>query len=284
MARSTTPSARSAGMTPGEMVAGITKIQRRIDELDSLILETSLEELKRKSNTLKTKIEDTLSQIFGIGTEEFERYKIFSLYSGGVIVMGGRRRPDSYYIGHYLEGIKNAKARLETAIAMLKERIEDSASDDTPITSEPAAYARKAFIVHGHDLACRKDVELFLRKLDFDYVVLNEQPNSGRTVIEKIEQHSDVGFAIVLLTPDDPCQSGAENEMRARQNVMWEYGYFVGRLGRSRVCVLKKGNVKIPSDLEGIGWTGFDETGKWQVELARELRGADYSIDMNKII
>jgi hypothetical protein len=114
------------------------------------------------------------------------------------------------------------------------------------------------------------------------HLILNELANAGRTLIEKIEAHSGVGFAIILLTPDDKCEIEGQLEGRARQNVIWEYGYFVGLLGRERVCVLKRDEVKIPSDLEGIGWTSFDASGKWKIELARELKSAAYSIDMNK--
>ena len=170
---------------------------------------------------------------------------------------------------------------------MLKEKLKDheEASLGGPtIPAAAATYARKAFIVHGHDISCRDAVELFLNKLKFDYVILNQHANEGRTIIEKIEAHSEVGFAIVLLTPDDKCEIDGQLEERARQNVVWEYGYFVGRLSRRRVCVLKRENVKIPSDLEGIGWIGFDSSDQWQIGLAKELKSVGYDIDMNKVI
>jgi hypothetical protein len=100
--------------------------------------------------------------------------------------------------------------------------------------SEPAA--RKAFIVHGRDDGAREAVARYVEKLGFEAIILHEQANQGRTIIEKIEAHRDVGFAVVLLTPDDVGSiKGEALQPRARQNVLLELGYFVGRLGRSRV-------------------------------------------------
>jgi predicted nucleotide-binding protein len=284
MARKVTraPKLRAADLTLEQIQRGIQKIAKRITELAELMGCESLEELERDAPSLARKIDETLSQVFGSDTEEYARYRIGGLYGGTINV--GYRTSDYEQIAGYRKGIEKAATTLNTAVSMLEERLEDLIAAGESVRPKAADYARKAFIVHGHDIDCRNEVELFLRKLNFDYIILNQQPNSGRTVIEKIEQHSDVGFAIILLTPDDTCQSGEEVEMRARQNVMWEYGYFVGRLNRARVCVLKKGDVKIPSDLEGIGWTSFDAIGGWHVELARELRGAGYSIDMNQVI
>ena len=101
--------------------------------------------------------------------------------------------------------------------------------------------SNRTFIVHGHDGEARETVARFLEGIGYIPVILHEQPNMGRTIIEKVEANSDVGFAIVLLTPDDEgCVKGGKPEPRARQNVLFELGYFLGRLGRDRVCALKK--------------------------------------------
>jgi predicted nucleotide-binding protein len=97
----------------------------------------------------------------------------------------------------------------------------------------------------------------------------------GRTVIEKFEQCADVGFAVVLLTPDDPLTNGA---MRARQNVILELGYFIGKLGRARVCALKKGHMEIPSDIFGVLFKQADAANEWRAELVRELQAAGYKV------
>jgi predicted nucleotide-binding protein len=146
-----------------------------------------------------------------------------------------------------------------------------------PVRSEPAA--RKAFIVHGHDEGARETVARFLEQVGFEAIILHEQANQGRTVIEKIEAHGDVGFAVVLLTPDDvDSAKGGDPKPRARQNVLLELGYFVGRLGRSRVCALKRGEVEIPSD-----FGAFDATGGWKLAPGRELKAAGFEIDWNKV-
>lgn len=113
-----------------------------------------------------------------------------------------------------------------------------------PARTEPAA--RKIFIVHGHDEGAREAVARYVERLGFEPIILHEQASQGRTIIEKIEAHSDVGFAIVLLTPDDfGGRKGEEAKDRARQNVLLELGYFVGRLGRARVCALKRGELEV---------------------------------------
>jgi predicted nucleotide-binding protein len=140
-------------------------------------------------------------------------------------------------------------------------------------------------VVHGHDDGAREAVARFLQRLGFEPVILHERANQGRTIIEKFEAHGDVGFAVVLLTPDDfGALRDGEQKPRARQNVILELGYFIGRLTRARVCALKKGDVELPSDILGVVWEEFDERGAWQMKLANELRAAKYEIDLNKII
>lgn len=119
----------------------------------------------------------------------------------------------------------------------------------------------KVFIVHGHDINLKNDLEIFLREIKLDPIVLHRQPDEGLTVIEKFERYSDVGFAFILLTPDDIAFSSSklklpdnerELEYRARQNVIFEFGYFAAKLGRPRVCCLYKEGTKLPSDLSGL--------------------------------
>ncbi|WP_208511957.1 nucleotide-binding protein [Variovorax paradoxus] len=144
----------------------------------------------------------------------------------------------------------------------------------------------KIFIVHGHDGEARETVARFVEKIDLVPIILHEQANMGRTVIEKVEANSDVGFAIVLLTPDDlgKAKDGTDLEPRARQNVLLELGYFLARLTRSRVCALKRGRVEIPSDFAGVVWQEMDAGGAWKTALGKELAAAGYRIDWNKIM
>ena len=107
----------------------------------------------------------------------------------------------------------------------------------------------KVFIVHGHDEEAAAKVENCIRKIELTPIVLRAQPNKGETVFEKIERYTDVGFGIVLYTP---CDKTFESKFRARQNVVLEHGYLMGKLGRSKVCALVKGDVEMPSDIDGI--------------------------------
>lgn len=135
------------------------------------------------------------------------------------------------------------------------------------------AAGNSVFVVHGHDEGARERVAGFLRKAGLNAEILHEKPNSGATIIEKLERHSDVAFAVILLTGDDACEGGGEGEMkrRARQNVIFEAGLFVGRLGRDRVALLYKPDVEIPSDLHGLLYTELDARGAWKIDLLKEL-------------
>lgn len=142
----------------------------------------------------------------------------------------------------------------------------------------------KVFVVHGHDGEAREAVARFIERLGYKPIILHEQANRGRTVIEKVEANSDVGFAVVLLTPaDQGCAKGEALEPRARQNVLLELGYFIGLLGRDKVCALKKGDVVIPSDFAGVVWESMDSPG-WKQALGRELNEAGYEVDWNKVM
>jgi len=143
----------------------------------------------------------------------------------------------------------------------------------------------KVFIVHGHDDGAREAVARFLEKIGLEAVILHERANQGRTVIEKVVAHGDVGFAVVLLTPDDEgCPKGGTPTPRPRQNVLLELGYFIGHLGRERVCALKRGTLEIPSDFAGVVWENMDDHGGWKQALARELEAAGHALDSNKVM
>jgi hypothetical protein len=145
--------------------------------------------------------------------------------------------------------------------------------------------ARKVFVVHGHDESAKEGMARFLEKIGFEAVILHEQASGNRTIIEKIEANSDVGFAVVLLSPDDfGAEKGSSPNPRARQNVILELGYFVGRLGRARVAVLKRGDLEVPSDFGGVVYVEFDQAGAWKQTLGKELQEAGFSIDWNKVI
>jgi predicted nucleotide-binding protein len=143
------------------------------------------------------------------------------------------------------------------------------------------------FIVHGHHEALKQQVARTVERLTGSTaIVLHEQADGGRTIIEKFESYaSEVGFAVILLTADDRGGPMASEDLqpRGRQNVVFELGYFIGCLGRSRVTVIYDAGVELPSDMSGVLYTPADEAGAWQLKLAREMKAAGIPVDMNKL-
>lgn len=151
--------------------------------------------------------------------------------------------------------------------------------------SRSVPRSNAVFLVHGHDVSAKEATARFLEKLKLKAIILHEQASEGRTVIEKFEAHADVGFALVLLTPDDVGATAATRDKlnsRARQNVILELGYFTGKLGRSRVCGLFKPDVELPSDLHGV--LLLDAQGGWKTKLAQELLSAGMQIDLQGLL
>lgn len=138
----------------------------------------------------------------------------------------------------------------------------------------------RIFIVHGHDNQAVDQTELLIRRFGLTPIILREAPNTGLTVIEKFEAQSNVGFAIVLLTPDDVGGKDPSHlAPRARQNVIWEWGYLIGQLGRASVICLYKDGVEMPSDLHGLVTIhiGSDVREKAE-EIRRELVAVGYKV------
>jgi predicted nucleotide-binding protein len=159
----------------------------------------------------------------------------------------------------------------------------------SPVASGAAVslQTKKVFIVHGHDDQAKETVARFLERLKLEPIILHEQANEGRTVIEKFEVYADVGFAVVLLTPDDVGAPVSERETlkpRARQNVVLELGYFLGKLKRNRVCALYKKGVEIPSDMSGVLYVELDSAGGWTIKLAQELSAAGIPINLEALL
>lgn len=138
----------------------------------------------------------------------------------------------------------------------------------------------QVFIVHGHDEIAKFEMSDFVESLGLEPIILHMQASSGRTIIEKIEHYSNVGFGIVLYTPCDVgSKVGALNgNYRARQNVVFEHGYLIGKLGRPRVTAIVKGAVETPNDISGVVYVALDEQGNWKEELKKEMRSAGYEV------
>jgi predicted nucleotide-binding protein len=139
----------------------------------------------------------------------------------------------------------------------------------------------QVFIVHGHDEHAKNDVISYVKSKGLEPIILHLQASGGRTIIEKIDHYSNVGFGVVLYTE---CDVGAKRDSldykwRARQNVVFEHGYLIAKLARSRVAALVKGNVETPNDISGVVYITMDAAGNWRTELDTELRNAGYEIE-----
>jgi len=183
----------------------------------------------------------------------------------------------------FIEDVKNKVNNLKQLVAKIS-LIKSEIKETTISISE--SNTNKVFIVHGHNNEVKVNVARTIEKLGLEAIILHEQPNTGKTIIEKFEQHSDVSFAVVLLTDDDLGRSkkGEDLKTRARQNVILELGYFIGKLSRNRVCPLYMPDVELPSDLHGLLYIEIDQAENWKFKLAKELREAGFNIDVNKIL
>jgi len=162
---------------------------------------------------------------------------------------------------------------------------------EKPVPKRSAAITNNdIFIVHGHDDAMKEAVARTIEKIGLNAIVLHERPNQGKTIIEKFTNYSDVGFAIVLLSPDDISLSkhdaSDKKSFRARQNVIFELGFFIGKLGRDRVISLYRqvDGFELPSDYSGVLYIPFDDYHHWRFDIIRELKASGYKLDANKLL
>ena len=148
-------------------------------------------------------------------------------------------------------------------------------------------FDNRVFIVHGHNNEAKDSLSNFLRKIKLDPIILHEQISGGLTIIEKLEKYSEVEGAIALFTADDMGKSKKEEELknRARQNVVFEAGMFLGKLGRNRLIILKEKGVSDISDLDGILYIDIDSNNSWHFQVAKELKAMGYKqIDLNDVL
>lgn len=295
MARSSKPAttAPKVDLSIADMEAGVIRLQKRLDELNAFDPRQMRVEHPPELNTLGTSIKRALEKTFGENTSDYNRYaSAGNLAWSPVAFTIGQRTP----LHEYQEGVErkvaNARSLLSGAIKNLEEDIaEAQAAAPAPRVTTPGpgpsrSAAKKVFVVHGHDDAAKHELARFLERVELEAVILHEQPNQGRSIIEKfIECAGDVAFAVVLFTPDDlgGAQAAPMQGHRARQNVVFELGYFVAKLGRGKVCLLRKGDVEIPSDLYGVIYTELDANEGWKLALVKELKAAGLAFDANRV-
>jgi predicted nucleotide-binding protein len=265
-----------------------------------------LPDVKRPKNEVMTKLKSQISNgnslveryenlLFGIGEEKLSRdANKWSEFNSDLL---RRSFVDDNVAKSYAEisgrDSDRLKARihfLESVLARLELVDERITEGSKPSVLGGAQSNQQVFLVHGHDEAANEKVSRFVEKLGLVLVRLSEQPHGGRTLIEKLEDYSDVAFAIAVLTPDDlaapidKAENRQEWKPRARQNAIFELGVFVGRLGRGKVCILYKPGVEIPSDYRGVGYVPMGSDAGWKLDLAGEMKKAGIDADFNKAV
>jgi len=192
----------------------------------------------------------------------------------------------------YRSSLEKGQKDLVGIIRAMVSQVETFYPEDEPLVVKAAPIGNDVFIVHGHDDEMIHAVARTVNKLGYNPIILREQPDHGRTIIEKFEDHSNVVFVIVLLAPDDEIllkdKSLGEysiEKTRTRQNVLFEMGFLIGKLGRNRVAVLHRQSDKFefPSDYSGVLYKIFDDAGGWQFEIGKEMKAAGLEVDLNKI-
>lgn len=262
---------------------GIEFLKKLIGKANDLSAKPDLQQ--SDVSAWRTLARDYLVRTFGSASPNVNAV-LHASGDGGVRVGMG----DHQFRNYLASGLANKIKILESCIEQLSTDIELQSSGiglrPESESNVPREQPRKVFVVHGHNHGVKEAVARFLEKLDLEPVILHEQANAGRTVIEKFSDHADVHFAVVLLTADDEGRARAEPgelRLRARQNVVLELGYFLGKLGRSRVCALYDQGVEIPSDYQGVIFLQLDGGDRWRFDLVRELLAAGFSVDANRI-
>lgn len=229
---------------------------------------------KERLVRFKSKCEKFIRDEFGDGSLYLIRLRSISFSPRGIRV---NNQPPSQY--PFIRGKQELEKLLQEIIETL-DMAKDTSDNKTVDANEGI------FIVHGHDEGMKQEVARFIEKIGLSPIILNEQASTGNTIIEKLEHYSSVGFAIILLSPCDEGRKHGSRKWhpRARQNVIVEMGYFVGKIGRNRVCILKKSDVEEPSDFSGVVYTPYDDNNGWKFSLCKELKAAGYSIDANEIL
>ena len=184
--------------------------------------------------------------------------------------------PHDRFVKACQDGLRSTKAIFKTYLEEMDEPI-----DETPASLVNINFDN-VFIVHGHDGELKYAVARLVEKQGLNAIILSEQANKGKTIIEKFEENSDASGAICLFTADDLGHSNSdiEEKARARQNVVFETGYFMGKLGREKIVIIAENGVELPSDMQGIVYT---DKRNWEIDVLRELKAMGYLIDYNKL-
>jgi predicted nucleotide-binding protein len=223
-------------------------------------------------------------------TDEIEREYLHSPDAGNVVMRSdfyGGGGSDLDDLQHDLNAELGCLRGILDRLAIIPVAMATAGMASAGVSAPRPTGTRRVFVVHGHDGTARESVARMLERLGLQPVILHEQAGGGDTLVEKLERHSDVAYAVVLLTPDDEGRAkgaiAAPLAPRARQNVILELGYFAAKLGRRGVCALYTHGVELPSDWNGVEWVEMDGAGGWRFKLGRELKHAGFDVDLNDL-
>jgi predicted nucleotide-binding protein len=247
----------------------LISLKPQLEKLKGLIGERYVQEYHEELNKLED-LGDDISD-FRINSSDIHP-RVTS------VTMSGER---SYSDEKYVDSIL-----MMTRLDCLIKTIEDQMNvNEVTIPGKLNQITNDVFIVHGTDHGVKETVARLLSKLKLNPIILHEQVNMAATIIEKLEKNSNVSFCVVLLTPDDKGGIvGGEQKFRARQNVIFELGYFMSKLSRAKVCALHDQRVELPSDYQGILYIPLDSGGAWQLTLAKEIKAAGLLVDLNLLL
>lgn len=255
-----------------------------VDAVVPTDFQTSDEILTAFNAQLLTTLGDTICRALG---ERSEWVFLLTALIGGAITASATGLPKEL-VQPILGNAKTIAAKISIPEGVVDRCVTEKSWD--PLKAflfDRRSGSRKVFLVHGRNEAALHSVARFLSQVGLSPVVLREQPSRGRAIIEKFIHYSDVEFAVVLLTSDDVGALAQDApgalRRRARQNVIMELGFFLGKLGRDRVCALHEPEVEVPSDYAGVVFVPLDSGGAWRIALGKELRAAGLEIDLNAI-
>jgi len=240
-------------------------------------------------NAWNSEVKIALKKLYGEKSEEFARFETI-WFTPGLYYEG---QPEREHVDALNRGLEEARLFLTSR----REDWEKGASVTVKFSEEMGKTKRSGkdvFVVHGHNHGVKETVARFLTKLGLNPIILHEQPDQGRTLIEKFEKYAGVSFAIAIFSGDDFGISKQEISQistdrtlqqsmrpRARQNVVFEFGYLMGALGRGNVLAIIERGVETMSDYAGVLYIPFDMDDAWRLKLVKELKAACLEVDAN---
>ena len=250
------------------------KMQKLINDADSMIGKDITND-DAEFLAWETSVKRLLYKLFGKDSIEMSTFLEISFYTSSLSLVASDYERHNNAVRSCRNGLAQAKALLESFL--------DDFDYEPPVTHEKKYDYSQVFIVHGHDGELKESVARIVEKQGIKVIILSEEANKGRTVIEKFEEHREVGGAICLFTADDIGKAKADHDekTRARQNVVFETGFFIGAIERSHIVILSDRGVEMPSDLSGVVYT---DSSNWKNDLLKELSAMGYTVDLNKLI